>query len=236
MIRQVFFDVGATLITPEPSMGAIYHEALGPMGVATEPEEFPRVFERIWRDMSRRVGSGRNRFAAYPGGEMGYWRAYVGEVLAELRAGADRDTATAALHAAFARPESWQIYDDVAPVLAHLREDGIRCGIISNWDSRLPDLLAALGLKAAFDPIVFSAEAGAEKPSSEIYRAALSRAGVEPAEALHVGDDAEADAQGARDSGLHALLIDRGGRAAGEQGSIRSLLEIPAALTRLVKA
>ena len=236
MIRWVFFDVGATLIAPEPSMGAIYREVLGPMGVSTEPAEFPRVFERIWREMSIRVGAGRNRFAAYPDGERGYWRAYVGEVLSQLEARADCDTATDALHAAFARPESWKIYDDVAPALEGLAAAGVRCGIISNWDSRLPALLQGLRLHDRFNPIVFSAEAGAEKPSREIFAAALSRAGIDASEAMHVGDDAQADAEGARAAGIHGLLIDRSGRSPEHPAVIRSLVEIPGLISRLAEA
>jgi putative hydrolase of the HAD superfamily len=69
--------------------------------------------------------------------------------------------------------------------------------------------------------VVTSAGAGARKPDPAIFARALELAGCEAAEALHVGDTAVEDVEGARAAGIPALLIDRR-----SDGQIASLAEI----------
>jgi FMN phosphatase YigB (HAD superfamily) len=69
-----------------------------------------------------------------------------------------------------------------------------------------------LKLTPFFDDIVVSTLVGASKPSREIFEIALTRAGVEPSQALHVGDSLHDDYHGAKSAGLAALLVDREGR------------------------
>jgi putative hydrolase of the HAD superfamily len=57
-----------------------------------------------------------------------------------------------------------------------------------------------------FDLILFSGEEGVQKPDPEIYRRALSRLGVSPAEAFFV-DDRHKNVQGALDLGMHGTLF-----------------------------
>jgi putative hydrolase of the HAD superfamily len=85
---------------------------------------------------------------------------------------------------------------------------------VSNWVWQLPELLHALELVSHFDFIAASARVGFEKPHPEIFRWALEQAGVEPAEAIHVGDHLDADVAGARGVGIDAVLIDRHDRFA----------------------
>jgi putative hydrolase of the HAD superfamily len=82
-----------------------------------------------------------------------------------------------------------------------LAEAGLRLAVVSNWDVGLHDQLARLGLTAIIDEVVTSAEAGAPKPDPAVFRLALSRLGVTPGSAVHVGD-APADEEGARAAGV----------------------------------
>jgi putative hydrolase of the HAD superfamily len=82
-----------------------------------------------------------------------------------------------------------------------LRAAGLELACVANWDVSLRDHLERLELGTPFHTILSSAEAGAEKPDPEIFRLALSRLGVAPARALHVGDDG-VDEDGARAAGL----------------------------------
>lgn len=88
-------------------------------------------------------------------------------------------------------PAEWRVYDDTVGVLDTLREKGIRTAVVSNiaWDIR--HVLTAAGAEA--DEYVLSYEVGAAKPDQRIFTAALSRLGVDPAEALMVGDSQEND-------------------------------------------
>lgn len=66
-----------------------------------------------------------------------------------------------------------------------------------------------MGLDGYLDFALSSATVGAEKPQPPIFRAALERAGVEPAEAIHGGDQYWSDVVGARGVSLQPVLIDR---------------------------
>ena len=225
-IRFAFFDVGATLIQPYPSMGAIYARVLEPLGIEAPTRDFLRAFSITWDEMTEEVGLGRDRFHAFPGGENSYWSRYVERVLervneiteADPRSLAGRSAsectreATVALHSAFSDPNAWQVFPEVRGVLAELRRRGVRLGVISNWDSRLPMLLERLNLASFFETVVYSSAAGGcghEKPSPVIFKTALDRAGASAAGSIHVGDDLRADVEGAQAAGLSAVLIDR---------------------------
>jgi 2-haloalkanoic acid dehalogenase type II len=113
-------------------------------------------------------------------------------------------------------------YPDVIPALSGLRDRGLRLVAVSNWDCSLTRVLERCGLGGMLDGVITSAEAGARKPDPAIFTAALELAGCAPDEALHVGDTAEEDVEGADAAGIRSLLIDRDGG----QGDISSLKEI----------
>jgi putative hydrolase of the HAD superfamily len=113
-------------------------------------------------------------------------------------------------------------YPDAVPALRELRERDLTLVAVSNWDCSLPDVLERVGIGELLDGAVSSAVAGARKPDPAIFRAALDFANVGPDEALHVGDTAEEDVEGARAAGIRPLLIDRNGN----RGDISSLTEI----------
>jgi putative hydrolase of the HAD superfamily len=58
-----------------------------------------------------------------------------------------------------------------------------------------------------FDSTVFSCSVGLRKPDPAIYRLALGELGVEPGEALFVGDGANDELAGAERVGMRAALI-----------------------------
>jgi FMN phosphatase YigB (HAD superfamily) len=85
--------------------------------------------------------------------------------------------------------------------LERVQARGPVLAVVANWDCALPAQLAALGLEGLFATVVTSAEAGAPKPNPSPFRLALSRLGVEPGRALHVGDE-PADEAGAQAVGM----------------------------------
>jgi putative hydrolase of the HAD superfamily len=115
----------------------------------------------------------------------------------------------------------FRAYPDAAPALAELRGLGLRLVCVSNWDVSLPSVLDRCGLADALDAVVTSAAVGATKPDPAIFAAALTVAGCDAGEALHVGDTVAEDVDGARGAGMRGLLIDRDGG-----GEIESLAAI----------
>jgi putative hydrolase of the HAD superfamily len=121
-------------------------------------------------------------------------------------------------------------YPDVEPALLELRDRDVTVVIASNWDCSLPEWLRPAGILELVDGVVTSAEVGAAKPSPRVFERALGVAGVEPGEALHVGDKVDNDIQGAAAAGVRGVLLQREGDPPPGVESIRSLRELPALL------
>jgi putative hydrolase of the HAD superfamily len=117
-------------------------------------------------------------------------------------------------------------FPDAAEALPELRGRGHRLVVASNWDCSLRDWLGPTGLLDHVDGVVTSADAGAAKPDPAVFRRALSLAGVDGGEAVHVGDSLDNDIAGARAVGLRAILVCRDGPAPDGVEAVRSLAEL----------
>jgi putative hydrolase of the HAD superfamily len=95
--------------------------------------------------------------------------------------------------------------------LAELRARGYGVGLISVCSEDVPDVWGETVLADLFDVTVFSCSVGLRKPDPRIYRLACRDLGVEPDEALFVGDGANDELAGAERVGMRAVLIHRAG-------------------------
>jgi HAD superfamily hydrolase (TIGR01509 family) len=91
-------------------------------------------------------------------------------------------------------------------LLEALRGRGLKTGIVANsWPDPARVLRAdieAFGLGDLVDVCVFSSEVGASKPDPAIFLRALGELGVDPLDAMFVGDRLVADVQGAANVGM----------------------------------
>lgn len=230
-IRAVTFDVTHTLIHC-PRLGEIYAEVLGRHGIRVEPAEAARLVRLVWQELACAADPGRDRFTSHPEGPPGWWKRFLERLCEHLEAPNPSRFAAAELFARFGRADSWEVYPDVPDVLEALRARGLRLGVISNWDPRLPDVLDGLGLTPWLDTVVYSSAVGAEKPDRRIFESALRGLGIPEitaGEALHVGDGRLEDVEGAQAVGMRALHLTRGRGA----GDLRSLAGLPEYLAGL---
>jgi putative hydrolase of the HAD superfamily len=100
---------------------------------------------------------------------------------------------------------------DAPAVLADLRGRGLRLAVVSNSNGTVAELLGAVGLAGLVDAIVDSGRVGVEKPDPRIFRHAAAELGIQPDEAVHVGDLYSVDVVGARAAGARAILLDPAG-------------------------
>ncbi len=99
---------------------------------------------------------------------------------------------------------------DAAGVLAALTEQGRGLGLVSNtfWAPAMHDAdLARFGLLDYLPVRVYSCMAGYVKPDPRIFRQALDRLDVAPAEAVFVGDKLDVDIAGPQKLGMRAVLL-----------------------------
>lgn len=115
------------------------------------------------------------------------------------------------VHDAMLESLRFRAYPEAAGVLTRLRADGHPLVVVSNWDVSLHDVLQTTGLAPLLDAVVVSAQEGVGKPDPRIFARALQVAGVDAADAVHVGDSPDADVAGALAAGIRAVLVDREG-------------------------
>jgi putative hydrolase of the HAD superfamily len=210
MTRAITFDVTRTLIH-SPRLIEIYREVLARHGIEAPAAEVRRLMPVVWQELDCRAEVGRDRFSAHPEGPRGWWRRFLERLCEHLGAPSPSPFAAAELYHRFGRAEAWEVYPEVSATLAALARLGLRLAVVSNWDERLPPLLDDLGLGRRFDAVVYSAAVGVEKPDPRIFLHALERLGVEPEDAVHVGDSAREDVEGALAAGMEALHLVRPG-------------------------
>src|SRR5205085_991303 len=95
--------------------------------------------------------------------------------------------------------------------IAALRERELRLGLITVCTEDVALLWRETDFHGLFDAEVFSATCGLRKPDPEIYWLALEQLGVEPEDAVFVGDGANDELAGAERVGLHAVGVDSPG-------------------------
>lgn len=214
MIKAVFFDLYHTLVRFEPPREETEVGALKDCGIEVKPEALRRPLvmadEFINREIARtplRQRSEPDRKALFAGHQAVLLREAGIEASAEL---------VLALLGKVQQVKTRLVrFDDVIPALTGLKNNGLILGLISNVDRDITPLLNEVELTALLQVLVTSLEVGFSKPRPEIFRAALARAGVQPSQAIYVGDQYQVDIVGAEKAGLKGILLDRGGYFAG---------------------
>lgn len=111
----------------------------------------------------------------------------------------------------FRSPDAWLVYPDVIPTLRWLRNRGYRLAVVSNFDSRLRDILCSLKLNQFFERVHFSTAIGFAKPDPRIFEAVLGLHRLPATAVWHVGDSVRDDVEGASAAGITPIWLDRSG-------------------------
>ncbi len=209
-IQAILFDAVGTLFRVRDSVGAIYHRvaarhrrSITPEALdaafheemaATDPMAFPHLSADHLREM-----------------ELQWWYDRVYRTFARFDLPLHFETYRTEIYEPF-RGAAWELYPESRDTLIALRERGITVAVVSNFDSRLPDVLTALGIGALVDHPIYASPHGVAKPDPRLFEIALEACEVKAEAAIHVGDDPTDDAAGARAAGIRPLLIDREGK------------------------
>ena len=210
MIKAIFFDVDFTLIYPGPTFQAEgYRRACATRGIVVDPSKFDEATAAssfILDEVEEQIYN-HDVFIHYTASiieNMGGRGAEVVDVAREI-------------YDQWSVNHHFEMYDDVAPVLAELQKRGYTVGVISNSHRSLDAFREHFSLANIVTVTISGFEHGYMKPHRSIFDAALERAKVAAGEAMMVGDSLAHDIDGALNAGLHAVLLRRSG-------------EVPAAL------
>ncbi len=217
MIRAVFFDWFGTLARYDPPREVAESRALAGLGFNVPPEKIGpalaiadrQYFEENTR-LSMRKRSREDQARLYARLQ----QTLLESIGIDTSSRPDLLPKLLAQMQEFTRHASFALFDDVMETVRTLKERNLVLGLLTNMDQDMTPLSRSLGIEPYIDFVVTSGEAGEDKPAPGIFLAALKKAAVTPAEAVHVGDQYGVDVVGARGVGIHPLLIDRDGLSA----------------------
>lgn len=98
-----------------------------------------------------------------------------------------------------------RLHPRILPMLAALRQHGLRIGLITNCQSEEALAIRGSVLWPCFDAPVLSCETGVMKPDPAIFRLCTDALGVKAEECLYVGDGGSQELTAARSLGMRAL-------------------------------
>lgn len=102
------------------------------------------------------------------------------------------------------------LYPDAEKILPLLKARGFKMGVITNGlRSDVNEILPKVNLQTFFDIVVVIDTLRKMKPDAEVFVYALERLHIGASNTIFIGDEIDADYQGAQGAGLTAYLIDR---------------------------
>jgi putative hydrolase of the HAD superfamily len=211
--RAVIFDWGGTL-TPWHSFDVAEQWRVFALQVHAEEEQTASLAARLLTAEAEAWGRGRTEHSS----------ARLHEILAE--AGVDegdlRREAALTAYRQFWEPHTLTDVQ-VRPLWEGLRERGIRVGVLSNtiWSGDYHrGVFERDGVLDLIDADVYSSEIAWTKPHPEAFRAAAAALGVEPFDAVYVGDRLFEDVHGSQVAGMRAIWVPHSKIPVAEQVSV----------------
>lgn len=220
-LEAVLFDVDFTIAKPGPLLGPEGYRAAGErFGLTLDPALYAQARAAAVADLEHHPELEHDEEI---------WILFTEDIVRGMGGeGPQMRQVALAITDGWLDSENFELYEDSLPVLATLREHGVKIGLVSNTSRDLDAFIRHFGLDV--DAWLSSGVHGKVKPSPTIFRAVLELLGVEPEAAAMVGDSPLDDVEGARALGMRAFLVDREGRFPYEPGTLPSLLALPAAL------
>jgi len=193
MIKAVFFDLDNTLVDFFRAKKSAVKAAVSAMLDTGLQGSFKEAYDhimQIYKEEGIEYQSVFDRFLIDKYGEIKYKMLAAG-VVAYRKANEDALT----------------LYPHVTTTLITLAKCGIKLAVITDAPPKQAwQRLCYLQLHHLFDEVVVSEDTGALKPSPLPFRYALDKLGIQPSEALMIGDWPDRDIVGAKNVGIHTVF------------------------------
>ena len=186
MPRAVVFDLDYTLAVPTQDRTTILQRAAAEAGAPALTRE--AYLEAHRRNLTRETRE---------------------PIFADLLEGRETDADPAAVADAYRETiaASLEALPGVETMLEDLRAE-YRVGLLTNGPVRAQrDKIATLGWERAFDAALVTGELEAGKPDRRAFEAIAAELDVDPADAVYVGDEVQADVYGATNAGMDVVQV-----------------------------
>jgi putative hydrolase of the HAD superfamily len=219
-LEAVVFDVDFTIAKPGPDLGPEGYRALGQrFGLDLDPALYEEARRGAIATLERNSELDHDEEV---------WVLFTERIIQGMGGNGDTYSCARAMTLAWERADHFELYEDALPVIAELRNRGLKLALLSNTGRDLNEFVAHHRIDV--DVFLTSRLHGKTKPHETIFRAVLERLAVEPQHAVMVGDSPEDDIAGARAVGMRAWLVDREGRFPDTRHRLDNLRALPAAL------
>ena len=209
--QYIYLDIGDTVLHLKKSPGEIYLDLIDSFGIEVggiESSTANKAFYEAWNflDQKYQRQDYKDRYSFHPDGSRGFWIDLISHFLNSLNL-SESESLKETILASFETGQHWMLEPSFMDLVKLAHSQGIRMGVLSNWDNRLRSLLKKKGIHDYFEDFIISGEIGYEKPSKEIFQAAEQKVGLSGGSILYVGDKIALDWLPASELGWKAFLF-----------------------------
>ncbi|GAB4535470.1 MAG: HAD family hydrolase [Pleurocapsa sp.] len=210
--KVIFLDAMGTLFGLRNSVGEIYSAIASNYRVKADAYQIEKAFINSFKTSPPLAFSSLQQQEEITQQEYLWWRKIVQKTFSQLELleqFTDFEAFFKELYYYFATSEPWYVYPDTIPTLQKWQQKNIQLGVISNFDSRLYQILELLELKSFFQSITISSLAGFAKPDPNIFTIALAKHHCFSEQVWHIGDSFTEDYQGAKKAEIKSFWLNR---------------------------
>jgi putative hydrolase of the HAD superfamily len=213
MMKAVLFDLHGTLAYIEnPVSDVRLSDFLFSRGYEISPQQL----RAAWFFVS---------MIDYP--KYGYknWNSYFTRIFWRLKVKVDEETLNSI--AQLLKSTGYQLYSDAADAVINAKKNGFKTAIVTTI-AFFQFRKAIRPIQNYLDFIMTGYEAGCDKSNPKMYRKVLEILGVNPEEAVMIGDDVNLDIVLPKKLGMKAILLNRSGKTicAHADGTIKNLNQL----------
>lgn len=209
--QVIFLDAVGTIFGVKNTVGYIYSQLAKKYGVNRDAEVINNCFYQVFKNSPPLAFDTKNK-EEIKDLEFHWWQNITYNTFNQdntISEFTDFNTFFLELYHYFKTSQPWVIYDDVIPSLNHWQKQGIELGIISNFDTRIYDVLDNLNLRQYFSTITISSLTGVAKPHPKIFLNALAKHNCQPENAWYIGDSVKEDYWGGKSVGIQSFWLNR---------------------------
>ena len=209
--KVIFLDAMGTLFDLKSSVGEIYQQHALKYDVKVDANSLNRAFVQSFKSAPP-LAFYATKLETIEEQEFAWWKNVVQSTFLQvgvLESFSNFTDFFLEIYTYFATKDPWYVFSDTIPNLAKWQDRGVELGVISNFDSRLNQVLKVLKLEQFFTSITISSAVGFAKPDRNIFKIALNKHGFVAGEAWHIGDSIVEDYQGAKNAQITPFWLNR---------------------------